>query len=52
MLLNDSVLIFKVYTHWAVQFSVHRDGLLGLLGPVNVSPQCLPLHVLICTIRH
>lgn len=36
------------YTHCAVQFSVQREGLLAWFGPVKVSPQCLPLHVLIC----
>lgn len=35
-------------THWAVQFSVHREGLVGPFGPGKVSPQCLPLQVLIC----
>lgn len=38
--------VFKAYK--LVQFSVHIAGLFGELGPANVSPHLLPLHVLIC----
>ena len=47
MFTNDKAL----YTYWAVQFSVQREGLYGLFGPVKVSPQCLPLHALICQMK-
>ena len=41
----------QIISYWAVQFSVHMDGLYGLFGPEKVSPQCLPLHALICQMK-
>ena len=37
-------------TYKLVQFSVQIAGLFGELGPTNVSPHVLPLHVFICTL--
>lgn len=35
-------------TYKLVQSSVQIDGLLGELGPLNVSPHLIPLHAFIC----
>lgn len=42
---EDTKCLTKTYK--LVQFSVHIAGLFGELGPGNVSPHRLPLHVLI-----
>lgn len=44
---QDEQQLLRIYKE--VQFSVHNAGLFGELGPAKVSPQLIPLHVLICS---
>jgi hypothetical protein len=46
---SNGLLLPEERTHCAVQFSVHKSGMLLFVGPGHVSPQFLPLQVGIYT---
>lgn len=48
---SNGLLLPEERTHCAVQFSVHKRGMLLFIGPGHVSPQFLPLQVGIYTRR-